>query len=123
MNYTPYIIHYVHSPAISAQFYTALLGQYPCETSPTFALFTLANGTKLGLWAKHTVEPSVTTTKVSGETALLVDAPHHVDELFAAWQTQGISIIQKPTLMEFGYTFAGVLPDGQRLRIFSLPKP
>ena len=41
----------------SGAFYGALLGRQPVETSPTFALFVLDNGFKLGLWSRHTVEP------------------------------------------------------------------
>lgn len=52
-------IIYVDNPLVSAEFYARLLGRQPVEVSPTFALFMLENGLGLGLWSRHTVEPSV----------------------------------------------------------------
>ncbi len=43
-----------------------------------------------------------------------------VDERFAQWTGEGIVIAQEPTRMEFGYTFAGLDPDGHRLRVYKL---
>ena len=39
-------------------FYGALLQTAPVESSPTFALFLLDSGLKLGLWARDTVAPA-----------------------------------------------------------------
>jgi hypothetical protein len=53
-----FIILYVDNPSVSADFYAGLLGKTPVESSPTFAMFILESGLKLGLWSKHTVEPA-----------------------------------------------------------------
>ena len=58
MNTPNFVILYVDSPERSGAFYGALLERQPVETSPTFVLFVLDNGFKLGLWSRHTVEPS-----------------------------------------------------------------
>ncbi len=52
------VILYVDDPTASAAFYADLLGQPPAEQSPTFAMFPLPSGIGLGLWSRHTVEPT-----------------------------------------------------------------
>jgi len=52
-----YFLLYVDSPTTSANFYSRLLDKPPVELNPTFALFILDNGVKLGLWSRHSVEP------------------------------------------------------------------
>lgn len=56
------VILYVNDPPASAAFYASLLGQEPAEASPTFAMFALPSGAGLGLWFRHTVEPTATAT-------------------------------------------------------------
>lgn len=112
------VILYVDSPAISAGLYADLLGRTPQESSPTFAMFSLETGVSLGLWSKHTVEPSATAPG-GNEVAFPVAGNNAVDVLHVDWSTRGLSIIQKPTQMDFGYTFVATDPDGHRLRVFS----
>jgi hypothetical protein len=50
-----FVILYVDQPQQSGAFYSALLGRQPVETSPTFVLFVLDNGFKIGLWSRHNV--------------------------------------------------------------------
>jgi predicted enzyme related to lactoylglutathione lyase len=112
-----FILLYVASPAASAAFYEELLGRPPVESSPTFAMFALASGVMLGLWARHTVEPAAT-TGVGGEIAFAVADANTVHALHADWVRRGLTIIQPPTDMDFGRTFAGLDPVGHRLRVF-----
>jgi predicted enzyme related to lactoylglutathione lyase len=112
-----FILLYVESPAASAAFYEDLLGRPPVESSPTFAMFALASGVMLGLWARHTVEPAATGTG-SGEIAFAVADVDTVHALHADWSGRGLTIIQPPTDMDFGRTFAALDPDGHRLRVF-----
>ena len=65
-----YFLLYVDSPATSANFYSRLLGKPPVELNPTFALFILDNGVKLGLWSRHTVQPAATATGGAAKWAL-----------------------------------------------------
>jgi catechol 2,3-dioxygenase-like lactoylglutathione lyase family enzyme len=113
-----FILLYVDSPAASAAFYADLLGRPPVESSPTFAMFALASGVMLGLWARQTVEPTAT-TGVGGEIAFAVAGADAVHALHADWVGRGLTIIQPPTDMDFGRTFAGLDPDGHRLRVFA----
>ncbi len=62
-----YFLLYVDSPATSANFYSRLLDKPPVELNPTFALFILDNGVKLGLWSRHSVEPATQVTGGGGE--------------------------------------------------------
>lgn len=118
-----FTILYVDQPQQSAVFYEQLFQHPPVEVSPTFALFAFENGQMLGLWSKHTVEP-VTSFSGSGmELGWEVTRREQVDELFTAWKAHGISILQKPVDMDFGYTFVGLDPDQHRLRVMFLSPP
>jgi catechol 2,3-dioxygenase-like lactoylglutathione lyase family enzyme len=112
-----FILLYVDSPPASAAFYSDLLGRPPVESSPTFAMFALASGVMLGLWARHTVEPAAT-GRGGGEIAFAVAAADTVHSLHADWVRRGLTIIQPPTDMDFGRTFTALDPDGHRLRVF-----
>ncbi|WP_025128803.1 VOC family protein [Pseudomonas sp. PH1b] len=115
-----YFLLYVDSPAVSAAFYSRLLNKSPVESSQTFALFILDSGIKLGLWSRHTVEPSAAATGGGGELGWAVDSREAVDELYRHWQALGMTIALPPTLMDFGYTLVALDPDGHRLRVLYL---
>ncbi|KTD61159.1 VOC family protein [Legionella spiritensis] len=114
------VIFYVDNPMVSARFYERLLGHQPVESSPTFVLFVLKSGSRLGLWSRHTVEPATTVSGGGTELAFQVDTGNKVDELHAIWQRQAINIVQPPVKMSFGYTFTALDPDNHRLRVFAL---
>ncbi|MGN7740015.1 VOC family protein [Pseudomonas sp. 22526] len=113
-----YLLLYVDSPATSANFYSRLLDRPPVELSPTFALFVLDSGLKLGLWSRQDVEPATQIAGGGGELALAVADNQAVDRLHGQWAESGVSIAQPPTTMDFGYTFVALDPDGHRLRVF-----
>jgi hypothetical protein len=48
-----------------------------------------------------------------------VESNAAVDATFADWSGRGLPIAQKPTGMDFGYTFVALDPDGHRLRVFA----
>jgi len=116
-----FLLFYVASPAESAAFYARILGRAPVESSPTFALFALDNGLKLGLWAHAGVEPAVEglPQHASGELAFAVPDVAEVQAAHQAWLALGLPMLQAPTLMDFGFTFTAVDPDGHRLRVFT----
>ncbi|WP_206429803.1 VOC family protein [Pseudomonas chlororaphis] len=113
-----YLLLYVDSPATSANFYSRLLDRPPVELSPTFALFILDSGLKLGLWSRQDVEPATQVAGGGGELALAVTDNQTVDQLHIQWAESGVSIAQDPTALDFGYTFVALDPDGHRLRVF-----
>ncbi|AUG09316.1 VOC family protein [Pseudomonas sp. S09G 359] len=115
-----YFLLYVDSPATSANFYSRLLGKPPVELNPTFALFILDHGVKLGLWSRHTVEPAAQLTGGGGEVGFSLPDQAAVDALHAEWVERGAQIIQSPAHLDFGYTFVAQDLDGHRLRAFSL---
>ncbi|CUX28236.1 MULTISPECIES: VOC family protein [Rhizobium/Agrobacterium group] len=119
MTHPDFTILYVDNPPASTQFYKTLLGTEPVESSPTFSLFVLQNGMKLGLWSRHTVEPKVAATGGGGELAFRVENDAQVDETFAGWQARGVAMLQQPAKMEFGYTFTATDPDNHRLRVYA----
>lgn len=114
------VILYVDSPAASADFYADLLGQKPAEASSTFAMFALPSGIGLGLWSRHTVEPSA---QAGGGGAEVAFTAGDIDAIHADWTARGLSIAQAPTDMEFGRTFVALDPDGHRLRVFAPAAP
>jgi len=118
-----FILLYVDSPVRSAAFYSELLGRAPVEASPTFAMFALASGTMLGLWARDTVEPAATASGGGGEIAFAVESEPAVHRMFDDWSTRGLPILQAPVAMDFGFTFVAADPDGHRLRVFAASPP
>lgn len=113
-------ILYVRNVMKSIDFYELLLGCKPVEKSPTFALFVLGNGFKLGLWSCYTVEPSVNQHHqiATGEIVLTVQSKEDVDAFYIDWcEKYKITVIQKPVALDFGYAFAVIDPDGHRLRV------
>jgi catechol 2,3-dioxygenase-like lactoylglutathione lyase family enzyme len=114
-----FILLYVANPAASAVFYADLLGKAPVDNSPTFALFVLDSGVKLGLWASHTVEPAPQTGAGATELAFPVTADEAVHAVHAEWKRRGLEIVQAPVAMDFGFTFTALDPDGHRLRVFA----
>lgn len=110
---------YVDNPSSSATFYSRLLGREPVEASPTFVMFALQSGVMFCLWSKHTVEPKAICTGGGSEIAFTLEEREAVTAACAAWKAQGVSILQEPVDMEFGYTFVALDPDGHRLRVFT----
>ena len=120
MNTPNFVILYVDSPERSGAFYGALLGRQPVEASPTFVLFVLDGGFKLGLWSRHTVEPAAAAAGGGAELVFALDMPDAVDATHENWAGRGLNILQRPTDMDFGRTFVALDPDNHRLRVYWL---
>ena len=117
------IVLYVENLPMSSQFYQNILGIKPDAHSPTFTSFSLSNGMGLALKTKDSVEPAVyTQCGGHGELAFTLKNRQQVDALFITWQNQAIKMIQPPCSLPYGYTFVGIDPDGNRLRVVSLEK-
>ncbi|MCH8619828.1 VOC family protein [Undibacterium sp. TS12] len=117
--FTPaFVLLYVRNPEASAKFYSELLDLTPVELSPTFALFVLKSGLKLGMWSSATVEPAATAVGGS-EMACPVADNATVDAIHTNWVARGLKIDQAPCQLDFGYTFVAQDPDGHRLRVFA----
>ena len=119
-----FVLLYVRRPADSAAFYADLMGRPAVESSPNFALFALAGGRMLGLWARDDVQPPPAPGDGAGhgELAVSVADAAAVRALHADWSARGLAIAQPPTAMDFGFTFVALDPDGHRLRVFA-PAP
>ena len=113
------ILFYVDDPMKSVPFYESVLGAKPIDASPGFAMFKLNDGTMLGLWNKRGVEPKPEGRSGSSELGFHVSSDAEVERLHKAWSTNGMNMVQSPSRMDFGYTFTGVDPDGNRLRVFA----
>lgn len=111
------VLLFVENPCKSSQFYQNLLNLKPIEESPTFAMFALTNGVMFGLWSRYTAEPRVEARPGAFELCFAHD---NVDELFEQWGKQGVTIVQKPTDMDFGRTFVVHDIDGHRIRVYRL---
>jgi catechol 2,3-dioxygenase-like lactoylglutathione lyase family enzyme len=112
-----FVLLYVDSPEKSAAFYADILGRPAAESSPTFAMFPMKTGVRLGLWSRHTVEPAAKAAGGGGEIAFTVADGATVDKTHADWRSRGVAIAQAPTDLDFGRTFVGLDPDGHRLRV------
>ncbi len=114
------IILYVENVASSCGFYTTLLDKAPVEQSPNFAMYAMASGVMLGLWAGHDVQPRPKGAGGGCELAITAPDDATVDRMHAEWSGRGWGIAQKPVKMDFGYTFTALDPDGHRLRVMAL---
>ena len=114
-----YLLLAVKSPAESAKLYTQLLGVEPVENSPTFVLYVLSNGIKIGLWLASDIAP---TPKPAGgiEISFSEAGRDAVLRTYEAWRALGVKVVQEPTDMPFGFTFVVEDADGHRLRPFVL---
>lgn len=115
-----FVILFVDQPQASGAFYQALFNRTPVESSPTFVLFVLDNGFKLGLWSRHTALPAPAAVGGGSEIVFQLDAPEAVDAAHADWTGRGLSILQTPTDLDFGRTFVALDPDQHRLRVYWL---
>jgi predicted enzyme related to lactoylglutathione lyase len=112
------IVIYVDNLDLSTRFYQALLGTKPETPSTTFSMFHLSNGMMIGLKDKQSIEPKVE-GQGRNELAFSVENDKQLDVLVTEWQQKGITIVQHPTHMPFGYTFLALDPDGNGLRVLS----
>jgi predicted enzyme related to lactoylglutathione lyase len=113
---------YVTSPAASQAFYAHLFGHEPVESSPTFVMFALPSGFKLGMWARDRIEPAAAGSPGSVELVFAVSDAAEVQRVHHQWRANGLPIAQPPTEMDFGTTFTALDPDGHRLRVFAAPQ-
>jgi len=113
-----YLLLAVADPAKSAMLYTKLLGVEPVENSPTFVLYVLPNGVKIGLWIKDEIQPG---PKAAGgvEISFTEDSKDALLATYDAWKSL-TKVVQEPTQMDFGFTFVVEDLDGHRLRPFVL---
>lgn len=114
-------ILYVRNAAESADFYADLFGLPPIERADTFSLFALPSGLVLGLWSVSGVQPESEMTGGGCELAVRAASATEVDDLHAAWNGRGVTILQPPVSLEFGHTFTATDPDGHRIRVFNPP--
>lgn len=114
-----YLLLAVKDPQRSAKLYDQLLGLAPVESSPTFVLYLMPNGFKLGFWSAADVEPKA---RPAGGAELSFSLPDEatVRKTYHAWKGLGLEVLQEPTRMDFGFTFVVADPDGHRLRPFVL---
>jgi predicted lactoylglutathione lyase len=97
-----------------------LFGVEPVEQSPTFALFVLPTGLKVGLWSRHTAQPPVTANAGGSELCVRHENTTDVDRIYADWTKRRLRVLQTPVQMDFGYTFVVTDPDGHRLRVYAM---
>lgn len=112
------IILYVADARRSAAFWCDLLAVPTVESSDTFAMLPLSEGTMLGLWGIAGVEPAATIRGGGTEIAIAVASPAEVDATHAAWAAAGRTLLQPPTDLDFGRTFTAADPDGHRIRVY-----
>lgn len=113
-----FVLLHVADVAESSTFYQKLLDRPPIENSPTFAMFVYPGGFKLGLWKAANVSPASSGANGSSEIVLVSDTDEEVDAVHAEWEIKGISILQRPEVMDFGRTFTAADPDGHRIRVY-----
>lgn len=115
------VIFYVNDARRSAEFYAGLFDWVALESTDSFALFAPTPAFRLGVWSRYDVQPNVSGTQLSGcgEVAIPVADAAQVDALYADWSARQVAVAQAPVMMDFGYTFTVLDPDGHRLRVYA----
>ena len=115
-----YLLLAVADTQASGELYQKLLGVAPVQNRPGFALFVLPNGMKIGLWAKDQIQPAPKPVGGS-EISFTEESREAMLATYRDWQGLGLTILQEPVDMPFGFTFVVEDPDGHRLRPFVPP--
>jgi catechol 2,3-dioxygenase-like lactoylglutathione lyase family enzyme len=113
-----FLLLFVVDPAASAAFYERALGRPPLESSPTFVMFELAGGWRLGLWKRDGVQPPAASGAFGGEIGVPVAAAD-LQPLSVALLAHGARIAQPIVQADFGPNFLALDPDGHRIRVFA----
>jgi catechol 2,3-dioxygenase-like lactoylglutathione lyase family enzyme len=114
-----YLLLAVRDPLKSAELYSKLLDREPVEKAPSFVLYVLPTGLKIGLWLADEMEPK---PNAAGgiEISFSEESKDAVRATFEEWSKLGLKVVQAPTEMDFGFTFVVEDLDGHRLRPFVL---
>lgn len=118
---TPSAFAYVTDAAVSAALYARLFGAEPVDSSPHHAMFAFPNGTTFGVWGREAVQPQADVMGGGMEFTFQLLDEAEVDQCLAEWRALGLTILQPPVRMPFGYTFTATDPDGHRLRCYASP--
>ena len=113
------IINYVDNAGTAAALYAGVLGTKPIHEEAGFAMFPLADKTTLGLWSRASVKPASEARGSQSEICVTVASNAEVDSTQTAWEKLGLTIVQQPTELGFGYTFTAEDPDGNRIRCYA----
>ncbi len=112
------IVLYVKDVATSAAFYRDLLRAAPVESSATFAMFPMPP-VMLGLWTRTEVKPMPTSLPGALEIDFRVTDAQAVRDTHAEWLKKGLTMIQEPLELDFGFSFVAADPDGHKLRVMA----
>lgn len=116
------IIFYVNDTKVSQEFYKDLLNLEAFYNEDHFVLFKLSAYAELGLWAQDAVVPEAQAVSEAQELAFEVSSRVLVDIYYKKLKTQGVTIKQAPTDLDFGYALTFLDPDGHRLRVYYMEK-
>lgn len=111
------IILYVNDVVKSTEFYSGILESAPVEQYHEFSVFVLSENFILGLQAKSGIDPEPQPQFGGFELCMSDTTNQDVDTVYLKWRELNVKIIMKPTMLDFGYTFVAVDPDGHRLRV------
>jgi len=111
------VILYVDDVDLSTTFYSNILGEGPIEAFPGFSVFSLKDGFILGLQTKHDIEPKPQPAFGGFELCLSDISKEEVDSIYKKFVDQKIPMELTPTMLDFGYTFVALDPDGHRIRL------
>jgi len=111
----PTFILYVSDLDTSIRFYSRLLKLTPVPFEPTFVMFFLESGARLGLLAVDSAEAG---PSAGFELDFPVGENSDVDRIYTEWSQDGIAITQPPHDMSFAYNFVARDPDGHCLRVY-----
>lgn len=121
MNDQILLVLYVRDVADSARFYAALLESTPQHLTENYAQFDLKPGIALSLWRLGDVIPACDGAGCRTELNFGVENAKEVEKHHERYRALGVTILQKPILLDFGTSMLACDPDGHRLRVIAPP--
>ena len=118
MQATPMFILYVTDPSVSARFYADALGAPVIYDATDFAMVSLGQGARLGLWRTAEVAPRATFAPGGAELDMVVADEAALAAAQERLAAQGVTILQPVTRLDFGQAATFADPDGHRLRLY-----
>ncbi|MDC0609841.1 glyoxalase [Vibrio sp.] len=112
------VVLYVKDLDKTEQFYSALFSTTGSRFSPTFLSFELSPHLSVHFKLASAVLPESEVTGGGGELVLATAGESELNNLFNEWIKWGVSVVQEPIYLPFGYTFVVADPDNHRIRVW-----
>jgi predicted enzyme related to lactoylglutathione lyase len=108
---------YVRDAAVATAFYAGLFEITPAFVSPRYVAFEVAPGVLFAVWTGRADQVTPDTARNSEVGLMVPRSTALVDDLYARWTAQDVTVVEEPHDDVFGRTFVIADPDGNLIRV------